>query len=113
MSSKKKNKRNADAKSAAKCMLEMKKVMLAKIIQKNESVNEMFNIVMDNYDEKERMKAADRMLTLIASDEKELDQVLHDSFRNALKFYMLVFVYRIREFLGIDKEEVYLGICPF
>lgn len=112
---KKKNKtnRNADAQSAAKCMLEMKKVMLAKIIQKNESANEMFNIVMEQYEEKDRLKMADRMLTLIASDEKELDQVLHDSFRNALKFYMLVFVYRIREFLGIDKEEVYLGICPF
>lgn len=40
MCMKKKNKtnRNADAQSAAKCMLEMKKVMLAKIIQKNESM---------------------------------------------------------------------------
>ncbi len=113
MSSKKKNKRNADAQSAAKCMLEMKKVMLAKIIQKNETTNEMFNMVLDNYDEKERMQAADRMLTLIASEEAELDQELHDSYRNALKFYMLVFVCRIRMFLGLEDDEVYLGVCPF
>lgn len=105
---KKKNKtnRNADAQSAAKLMLEMKKVMLAKIIQKNESVNEMFNIVMEQYDEKDRLKMADHMLTLIASEEAELDQELHDSYRNALKFYMLVFVHRIRMFLGLEKNEV-------